>query len=310
MKRALFLGSMLAATALPAGAQTPPLVPLKVGTSPSEVSGEIFYGVEQGFFKKSGLDVQIVMLPNGGAVAAALASGAIDIGLADVMSMVNAHVHGLPFTYLSPGLQNSVNAPTFAVIVAANSPFREAKDIKGTMAVSGLNNIAQIATQAWIDNNGGDAKAVKFIEMPFATMPAALAAGTIQASSANEPWLTSAIDRGDRVIYEGVKPIAPVFLLGGWATTNDWIHKNPATANRFIGALREIAVWSNAHHDDSAPILAKYSKIPIETISHMRRGDFAVRFDPALIQPVIDAAAKYGAIPTAFRASEIIFGAS
>ena len=42
----------------------------------------------------------------------------------------------------------------------------------------------------------------------------------------------------------------------------------------------------------------------------MRRGDFAGRFDPALIQPVIDAAVKYGVIAAPFRASEIIFGAS
>ena len=282
---------------------------LHVGTTPSEVAGEIFYGVDGGFFKKAGLDVQIEMLPNGGAVAAALASGAVDIGLADVMSMVNAHAHGLPFVYLAPGLQNSVNAPTFAVVVAAASPIREPKDLRGVMAVSGLNNIAQVATAAWIDRNGGDSKAVKFVEMPFPAMLPALASGTIQASSANEPWLTAAADRGDRVLIEDKNPIAPVFMLGGWATTRDWIQKNGPVAQRFVAAMREIAQWSNGHHDESAPILAKYSKIPVATITHMRRGDFAERFDPALIQPVIDAAAKYGIIATPFRASEIIFGA-
>lgn len=273
------------------------------------MAGEIFYGVDGGFFKQAGLDVQIEMLPNGGAVAAALAAGAVDIGLSDVMSMVNAHAHGLPFVYLAPGLQNSVTAPTFAVVVAAESPIREPKDLHGVMAVSGLNNIAQVATAAWIDRNGGDSKSVKFIEMPFPAMLPALAAGTIQASSANEPWLTAAADHGDRVLIEDKNPIAPVFLLGGWATTRDWIQKNGAAATRFVAAMREIARWSNAHHDDSAPILAKYAKIPLATIAHMRRGDFAERFDPALIQPVIDAAAKYGIIATPFRASEIIFGA-
>ena len=286
------------------------LTTIHVGTSPSEVSGEIFYGVDEGLFRKAGLDVQIVMLPNGGAVASALASGAIDIGLSDVMSMVNAHAHGLPFVYVAPGLQNSVTAPTFAVVVAGNSPIREPKDIKGVMAVSGLNNIAQIATQAWIDRNGGDSKAVKFIEMPFPTMLPALASGTIQASSANEPWLTAAADRGDRVLIEDKNPIAPVFMLGGWATTKEWATKNAATAKQFVNAMHDVAQWSNTHHDESAPILSKYSKIPVETIAHMRRGTFAERFDPALIQPVIDAAAHYGVITAPFRASEIIFGAS
>jgi NitT/TauT family transport system substrate-binding protein len=309
MIRSLLLALAIAlANIAPATAQ--PLTTIRVGTSPSEVSGEIFYGVDEGFFKKAGLDVQIVMLPNGGAVASALAGGAIDIGLSDVMSMVNAHAHGLPFVYLAPGLVNSVAAPTFAVIVAAASPIHEAKDIKGVMAVSGLNNIAQIATQAWIDRNGGDSKQVKFIEMPFPAMPPALANNTIQASTANEPWLTAATDHGDRVMFEGVNPMAPAFMLGGWATTQTWVHNNPPAANRFIGAMREIATWSNTHHDESAPILAKYAKIPIETITHMRRGDFAVRFDQTLIQPVIDAAAKYGVIATPFRASEIIFGSS
>jgi ABC-type nitrate/sulfonate/bicarbonate transport system substrate-binding protein len=309
MIRSLLLAfAVTLASIAPATAQT--LTTIRVGTLPSEVSGEIFYGIDQGAFKKAGLDVQIVMLPNGGAIASALAGGAIDIGLSDVMSMVNAHAHGVPIVYLAPGLVNAVNAPTFAVIVAANSPIREAKDIKGVMAVSGLNNIAQIATQAWIDRNGGDSKLVKFIEMPFPAMLPALANGTIQASSANEPWLTAATDRGDRVLFEGVNPIASAFMLGGWATTQAWVHDNAPAAARFIGAMREIATWANAHHDESAPILAKYAKLPIETIRHMRRGDFAVRFDPALIQPVIDAALKYGAIATPFRASEIIFGAS
>ena len=125
MRAILLTFALLLAAIAPAAAQQ--LTTLHVGTSPSEVSGEIFYGVDEGFFKKAGLDVQIVMLPNGGAVAAALASGAIDIGLSDVMSMVNAHAHGLPFVYLAPGLQNSVTAPTFAVVVAAASPIHEAQ---------------------------------------------------------------------------------------------------------------------------------------------------------------------------------------
>jgi hypothetical protein len=157
------------------------------------------------------------------------------------MSMVNAHAHGLPFVYLAPGLQNSITAPTFAVVVAAASPIRGPKDLRGVMAVSGLNNIAQIATAR--------------------------------------------------------------------ATTRDWIAKNGPGAQRFACAMREIAQWSNGHHGESAPMLAKYTKISLATITHMRRGDFAERFDPALIAPVIDAAVKYGIIATPFRAGEIIFGA-
>jgi hypothetical protein len=39
----------------------------------------------------------------------------------------------------------------------------------------------------------------------------------------------------------------------------------------------------------------------------MHRGQFAERFDPAYVQPVIDAAAKYGVIAPGFPASAIIY---
>jgi hypothetical protein len=39
----------------------------------------------------------------------------------------------------------------------------------------------------------------------------------------------------------------------------------------------------------------------------MHRGDFAVRFDNAQIQPMIEAAVKYGAIAKSLPASDIIF---
>ena len=158
----------------------------------------------------------------------------------------------------------------------------------------------------WIDRNGGDSKQVKFIEMPFASMPGALTAGSIQAASANEPWLTAAADRGDRVIFENHNPLASAFLLGGWVTTRSWLQQNARTAAAFATAMRMVAVWANLHHDESAPILAKYSKLPIDVIQRMHRGNFAERLDPALIQPIIDAAAKYGVITAPFRAADII----
>ena len=87
-----------------APAQTGPKPPvtIHVGAIPSEVAAELFYGVDMGFFKKAGLDVQIDFFNNGGAIAAAVASGALDLGLSDLMSVINAHAHGLPFVYPRP----------------------------------------------------------------------------------------------------------------------------------------------------------------------------------------------------------------
>ena len=59
---------------------------LRVGTAPVEVGALAFYAADQGFFKKAGLDVELVAMANGPAIAAAVASGTLDaeIGRAHV----------------------------------------------------------------------------------------------------------------------------------------------------------------------------------------------------------------------------------
>src|ERR1700722_18149339 len=104
-----------------AAAQTSPKAPITihVGAIPSEVAAELFYGVDMGFFKKAGLDVQIDFFNNGSAIAAAVASGALDLGLSDLMSVINAHSRGLPFVYAAPGLLTTLKAPTVGILIPA-----------------------------------------------------------------------------------------------------------------------------------------------------------------------------------------------
>jgi NitT/TauT family transport system substrate-binding protein len=303
------VAAMLLATSSVASAQATakPPVTIHIGALPSEVAGEVFYGADMGFFKKAGLDVDIQFFNNGSAIAAAVASGALDLGLSDLMSVINAHSHGVPFVYAAPGLLSIVKTPTFGLLVPPNSPIRDGKDFNGkTVAVSGLRNIAQIAASAWIDANGGDSKSVHFVEVPFPSLVPALAAGTIDVAVGNEPWMTLATDKGNRIIFMEKGALSPAFLLSGWVTTRDWAQKNPDTLARFVAALREIAVWANKNPQLATPILAKYTKIDAAIIARMHRGQFAERFDPGYVQPVIDAAAKYGVIAAGFPAAAII----
>jgi NitT/TauT family transport system substrate-binding protein len=290
-------------------AQTAPKPPMTihVGAIPSEVAAELFYGVDMGMFKKNGLDVQIDFFANGAAIAAAVAGGSLDLGLSDLMSVINAHAHGLPFVYAAPGLLTTLKAPTIGLLVPNGSPIKDAKDFNGkSVAVSGLRNIAQITASAWIDANGGDSKTVKFVEVPFPQLVPALAAGRIDASVANEPWMTLASESGNRLVFMDKGALSPSFLLSGWVTTKDWVQKNPDALAKFVLSMRQIAAWANANLAASSPILAKYTKSDLAIMQRMHRGTFAERFDPSYVQPVIDAAAKYGVIPAPFAASAII----
>ena len=95
---ALVLG---AAGAPPATAQQPPV--LRVATTPIDIGGQVLWAKEEGFLKKAGVDAEITLINNGAAIAAAVASGAVDIGQANLVSLATAHERGLPFVLIAPG---------------------------------------------------------------------------------------------------------------------------------------------------------------------------------------------------------------
>lgn len=306
MLRLLFLALALMLGPSAAFAQGAPLTTIRVGVIPSEVCGQVFYGIDEGFFRKNGLDVALQFFTNGAAITAAIAGGSLDVGLSDLSSAIAAHSRGIPVAYLAPGLLYTDKAPTFAIIVAKNSAVRQAKDLHGAFASSGLGNIAQLATESWIDRNGGDLRALKFLEMPPPVVQNALSQGTIAASTANEPWLTDAASNGFGVIFM-TNGMAPAYLLSGWVTTKDWAQSNPAIASKFVAAIRLASVWANHNQSASGPILSKYTKISDEVIARMHRGLFAESWSNAIVQPVIDAAVKYGRIPQGFAAAEMFY---
>ena len=304
---ALTLAALFLFSPLSAAAQTEPMETLHVGVLPAEISGCLFYGIDRGYFKRAGINIDVQIFTNGGAIAAGIASGALDIGISDVVSIMSAHVRGLPLAYIAPGLLYSEKAPTYALIVARDGP-RVAKDMNGkTIAVNGLRNISQLGFEAWVDNNGGDSKTIKWVEMPFPVMPGAIAQGTIAGGLPNEPALSAAEEAGDRVVIMDHNSIAPVYILSGYVTTRAWADAHRDTVKKFAQAIRDAAVWANKNHDESAPILSTYSKIPLEVIRKMRRGDFATDWIPGQLQPMIEAAVKYGIIDKSFPMSEIIY---
>jgi NitT/TauT family transport system substrate-binding protein len=305
----LALALCLAFVPFGAAAQTAPApATIRLGVITVEAAAEAFYALDMGFFKKQGLDVDLQIMQNGAAIAAAVAGGSLDAGFADTISIANAHARGLPFIYLAPALLNSYTAPSLAVLVNSSGPIHEAKDLNGkTIAVNGINNITMVPVEAWIDKSGGDSKTVKWIELPIPAQNDAVSTGKVDGATLGEPFVTFGGDKGLRAIYMDKNAIAPRYMLAGFMTTKDWAAKNPALAAKFIAAIKETAQWANTNRSASAAILSKYTKIPQPVVERMKRGEFGETLLASEVQPVIDAAAKYGVLPKAFPAPEFFY---
>ena len=280
---------------------------LKVATIPIDTGAEAFYALDQGFFKKNGLDVSIERITNGPAIAAAVASGAVDVGFSNLVSLAIAFKKGVPITLIAAAGMYSSKAPTTTCMVALNSPIKSAKDLNGKIfATNGLKNIGEFAPRAWIDKNGGDSSTVKFVEMPFPDMAGALTQGRIDAAVMAEPTMTESKGQS-RFFTNCYDGIGSSYMIGAYFATTSWAAAHPDLVRKFQASIRDTAIWANKNPLLSAAILARESKMNPDIAAKMFRAVYPERLEASAIQPVIDVTAKYGALPASFPATDMMY---
>lgn len=299
----VFLAALLCLVRSGAGAQN--ATTIRIISVPIDVAAEPYYAVEMGFFKKAGLDAEISSLANGPAIIAALVSGSADFGTGGTVSIATAHQKGIPLVVVAPAGFYTAKAPSEQLVVAKTSTLTQPKDLNGkTIAVSGLKTIAEASIHAWADKNGVNFSSLKLIEMPATAMNAALAAGRIDAADLSEPVLSTALAQDARPFASAFEAIAPEWMEGAFFCTADYAKAHPDIVRKFSAVLAQTAVWANAHHDETAKILEKYTKIaPSPT---MNRVTYKDRLNVADLQLLVDAGAKYGLLTSTFPASELV----
>lgn len=302
------LASAFALPLLPARGWAAGLQTLRLAAAPDDDITPILYGQSSGIFKKAGLDVQLMALGSGSATASAVAGGAVDIGKSSLTSLISAHARGIPFAIVAPASLYLESSPIAGLVVAKDSAIASGRDFSGkTVSASSLKDLMAVATQAWIDGNGGDSKNVKFIEIPSSAVTVALDQKKIDGATMVTPALAQALESGKtKLLGRSFSAIAKRFLVAGWFTTKDYIAQNPETVRRFVDAFREAALYTDTHHEQTVALLAAYSHLDPETIRRMVRSTAGAVVEARDIQPVIDAAARYKVIDKAFPAQELI----
>jgi NitT/TauT family transport system substrate-binding protein len=291
----------------PASAQNASL-PIRVGATPNDTYSEAYYALEMGLFQKAGLAAEVQSLNNGAAVSAAVASGALDVGVSTPAQLANAVSRGVPFVMIAAGALETPKVPVGLLAVAKSGPLRSAKDLEGKIvALNSLRTLQEAALMLWLAKGGADVSKVKVVEIVAAEQGAAIERGTIDAAVLGEPSQSIAIKTGNlRVLADPYAAIAPQFLVSGWFSTIPWVQKNPDVVKRFQTAIYEAGRWANGHHNESAVILSKYTKMDVEIIRAMGRCPFTDQLRISDIQPHLDAAVKVGIIPRAMSASELL----
>lgn len=279
-----------------------------IGT-PSEDMTDMYYAVKTGMFARNGLDVTLVPATSGSAATIAVVSGSYQIAKSSMLALFSAHLRGIPLVLIAPELLTETQSPRSLLQIAPDSTFKTGADLNGkTIGVPALGDATTLATRAWVDKTGGDWHSLKFVEIPNTALEAAIVQHRVDAATLQTPQLDVSLEAGaTKTLANANAAIAPKFILGGYFALSDWATRHAADVRTFASTLAAATTYVNAHRAETAPLVAEFTKTPLENVSKMHRTTNPTTLDAALIQPLIDAAAKYGIISQAFPAREIFW---
>lgn len=268
-----------------------------VGVIPILDVAPIYLGVEQGFFSDRGLDVTLETAQGGAAIVPAVVSGQYQFGFSNNTSLLLAQAQGLPLKIVAPG-SSSTSKPgeDFAgVVVPADSPVQSAKDLAGkSVAINTLNNISDTVVREAVRRDGGDPTAVKFVELPFPDMPAAVAEGRVDAAFVVEPFLAISEGQGARDVASAYALATENLSVATYFTSEQVIASDPDLVDAFSEAMVESQRFASENPDEVRRIITTYTKIDPGLIDALMLPAFPAEVNTDSIQVLADLALDDG----------------
>jgi len=302
------LAAGVAVVAADRGARAADLQPVRVASALSDDIAPVVYGIAAGIFTRLGLDVQLQAANSGAAAAAAVLGGSLDMAKSGTMAIVLGHARGVPLTAIWPAAISTSAAPIAGLIVLRSGGISTAKDCNGKVFTgASLQDINQLAAMAWVDANGGDSKTMRFVEITSSETIAALEAGRIDGATVLNPILQVALRTpAVRLLANPFDTVAKHFCSSTWFTTSDYAAKNSDVVRRFVNGLQEATRYEYAHQSEMAHYLAPFLHVDEASLAAFPRTTDGLTLTASDYQPVIDLAVRYGVIPKAFPAAEML----
>ena len=257
----------------------------------------IYWGVKSGMYLKAGLDVEIVPVSNGTAATTAVVAGSYEIGKGSPIASMLAHLRGLPLVAIANASMWDPKNPFNLTVVATDSTIKTGADLDGKIAASpALNDMNGLSIMAWVDKNGGDSKTLKGSSCPTPRRRRRLREHRIDVAAMVQPQVSDAIADGTvRVLAECFSAIADRFVIANYFANSEWAAKNADVVKRWVRVTLVAGAYTNTHHADTVAMMSDVTKIPTDIFRKMVRVEATTppTADPALVQSLIDVAAKY-----------------
>ncbi|MEU6205417.1 ABC transporter substrate-binding protein [Micromonospora musae] len=282
---------------------------VKVGAIPIVDVAPLHLGIEKGFFAEQRIEVEVVNTTGGAAAVPGVVSGEFDFAFGNVVSLIVARSQKLPLKAIAEGNSSTgQQGKDFGgIVVPKESPITTAAQLAGkTVAVNNLKNIGDTTVRASIRKAGGDPSSVKFVELPFPDMPAAVSAKRVDAAWIVEPFFTVAQDQGARVVASNFVDAAPNLTIAAYFTTERTIQQKADLTERFTAAIEKSLTYAQEHPDEARKVLLTYTKIDPAVAEKMTLPAWSGQINRESVQTLADLMLTDGLVTEKVDVAELL----
>jgi NitT/TauT family transport system substrate-binding protein len=272
-------------------------VTLKVGVLPISDVAPIYLGADKGFFEDEDIELEHQVMQGGAEVTAAVVSGDVDFGFSATEPLIVAKSKNLPVEIVTQGNQAAATEAEAwdGLLVPKDSAVRDPQDLEGkTIAVNALKSMPELCVRAVLDSQGVDVSKLKFVEVPFPEMPAALDAKRVDAVAAVEPFVSQARGTGARTLGSYLTGLEPKLTVGTYFTTSKYVEQNEDVVERFARAMNRSLDYAQAHPAEARKAVIGYTEIPPPVAHSMKLPLWSSDLNPDSIDLIADEAEKFG----------------
>src|SRR5882672_8494609 len=242
---------------------------IQIGCTATSDCASAMVAVDEGIFKKHGLDAEMVLIGINSNIPAAILSNSIQIGGPTSTVFLQAADGGLDLvaiggaTVMSPVTNNNISA-----FVRNGITINGPKDFIGKkVGAPGLGAFLHVLFVKWLVEKGVDPKQVNFVEVTFPTMMDIVKSGSVDVVLTGEPFVTRMSNAGLGTV--GARYAAelgrtePIIF---YAASREWADKNADAIKKFRVAIAEAAPIVNNDREKASASISKFTRRPIELV--------------------------------------------
>ncbi len=280
---------------------------LRAGTLKIAALTNAWVALNEGIFKKNGLDVSFVEMQGGTDMIGALQAGSVDIVQVIPGGALIAVERGFDLALV---FQNEIAKATppdsGSVQVRVDSDIKTLRDLEGKkVAILQFRNQATLDAQAVMQKAGVDLSKVQFVELPFVAHVDALRTKQVDAVVTVDPFTTVLTARGiGRVISWNYVESIPQQPLGSWWVKRSFLEKNGDAVAKFGKSLKEADEFLNADPERAHEKVVAFTGLDAGLVKMMPLIGWDYRVRPDRWQELIELLRSSGELKKSHQAAE------